>query len=241
MQIKPVAIFQHTDVGHPGAVLPLLDQLSVPWVIIPIKDGAPVPQDPSPYSGLVFMGGAMGVNDGLQWVEEQKRLIRQADEQGLPIIGHCLGSQIMAAAFGAEVRLNRRVEIGWQTVNFNDTPQAQEWFGVEPEPCVFQWHADTFDLPQNAVHLASSENCDNQAYVLNDRHLGMQFHLEMTPEIVRQCMEANRAMMERELAAGNPAVNSQEKLLSHLDRRTAAMHRTMAAAYKRWVRGLKRD
>lgn len=237
--MKPVAIFQHTPAGQPGAVLPILDRLSIPWELIPIMDGAPVPTDPAPYSGMVFMGGSMGVNDGLPWISEEIELIRRADQEGLPIIGHCLGSQVMANAFGSPVRRNEVMEIGWLGIEMAPITEAQEWFGTrDKDRLVFQWHADTFDMPLGAVRLASSPHCQNQAFLFNDRHLGMQFHLEMTPELVAFLLEVNGPVLDRQLAKHAPAVNTREELLDRLDARTRSMHELLEAAYTRWAKGL---
>src|SRR5690606_24915611 len=89
--MKPIAIFQHTHVGQPGAVVTVLNELGVPWVVVPVMDGAPIPEDPSSFSGLILMGGSMGVNDGLDWIDDEIRLVRKAREQEIPVSGHCLG------------------------------------------------------------------------------------------------------------------------------------------------------
>jgi len=240
--MKPVAIFQHTEVGAPGALPAVLEQLGVPSVVISLVDGAPVPASPSAYSGLVFMGGYMGVNDGLPWMEQEFQLIREADRQGIPVAGHCLGSQILAHALGAQVRRNPRREIGWQRIKVAAVPYAAEWFGGDAgaEIPVFQWHGDTFELPPGAVLLASSADCPHQVFVARDRHLGMQCHLEMTPALIELSVERNGHEIDRELAAGNPAVSSRAETLRDADNRSAAMHAVMKRLYQRWSRKLAR-
>lgn len=236
--MKPVAIFQHTHVGQPGAVTSILNELDVPWVVVPVMDGAPIPEDPSLFSGLIFMGGSMGVNDGLDWIEDEKRLIVLARQQGIPVAGHCLGSQVMASAFGGDVLRGPAMEIGWQKVDLEPVPEAAEWFGEGADE-LFQWHGDAFELPEGAVRLAASKQYPNQAFVLDDRHLAMQFHLEMTPELVGTYMQANGKVLDRELAKGAEAVNTREEIEADLEARTAAMHAMMRLAYGRWIKGLK--
>ncbi|WP_397475219.1 type 1 glutamine amidotransferase [Pusillimonas sp.] len=236
--MKPIAIFQHTHVGQPGAVVTILNELGVPWVVVPVMDGAPIPDDPSNFSGIILMGGSMGVNDGLDWIQDEIRLVEKARQRGIPVAGHCLGSQVMAAAFGAKVERGPAMEIGWQQVKYEPVPQTQEWFGQGADE-IFQWHGDAFSLPEGAVRLAASALYPNQAFVLDDRHLGMQFHLEMTPELVEVYMRANGKVLDRELAKGASAVNTRQEIEARLDERTAAMHEMMRTAYARWVKSLK--
>ncbi len=240
--MKPVAIFQHTVVGHPGAVLTVLDELSIPWVVVPIMDGVAVPEGFTKYSGLIFMGGGMGVNDGLPWVADEIRLARRARDAGLPMAGHCLGGQILAGAFGADVARNPQMEIGWQPIEFDRVRLATEWLGGKPpEAGVFQWHGDTFSLPDGAIRVATNPFCANQAFVMDDRHIGMQFHLEMTPALIRSFLEANGDTLDREVAAGNPAVNTRNQLLADLEARTAGMLDMLRVVYGRWAQGLLVD
>jgi len=236
--MKPVAIFQHTHVGEPGAVIPVLQELGVPWVVVPVMDGAPIPEDPSTFSGMIFMGGSMGVNDGLSWIDDEIALIEKARQQGIPVAGHCLGSQVMAAAFGAEVFQGPSMEIGWHEIDLEPVPEAAEWLG-DGAGEVFQWHRDAFELPKDAVRLAASAQYANQAFVLDGRHLAMQFHLEMTPELVDAYVEANGKALDRELVKGAPAVNTRCEIGADLERRTTAMHAVLRQAYGRWVKGLK--
>ncbi|HUH87480.1 MAG TPA: type 1 glutamine amidotransferase [Pusillimonas sp.] len=236
--MKPVAIFQHTHVGQPGAVITVLQELGIPWVLVPVMDGAAIPEDPSEFSGLIFMGGSMGVNDGLAWIEDEIALIDKARQLDIPVAGHCLGGQVMAAAFGSKVSQGPSMEIGWQPIGLSTAPEAQEWFGAGTDE-VFQWHADEFELPPGAVRLASSPHYANQAFVMDNRHLAMQFHLEMTPELVGVYMDANGKVLDRQLANGAPAVNTRDEIADRLEQRTAGMHAVLRKAYGRWIKGLK--
>lgn len=236
--MKPIAIFQHTHVGQPGAVVTVLNELGVPWVVVPVMDGAPIPEDPSSFSGLILMGGSMGVNDGLDWIDDEIRLVQKARGKGIPVAGHCLGSQVMSAAFGGKIERGPAMEIGWQKVDYAPVAEMQEWFGDGADE-IFQWHGDAFELPEGAVRLASSPLYPNQAFVLDDKHLGMQFHLEMTPELVDVYLQANGNMIDRELAKGAQAVNTREEVASDVEKRTSDMHKMMRKAYARWVKGLK--
>jgi GMP synthase-like glutamine amidotransferase len=236
--MKPIAIFQHTHVGEPGAVLTTLGEMGLPWTLVPVMDGAPIPEDPRAYSGIVLMGGGMGVNDGLDWLAREIQFVRRACDAGLPVIGHCLGGQILATALGGHVERSPRMEIGWQRLRYENDPVVEEWLGPVRTEEVFQWHEDLFILPEGAQRLAGNELCPNEAFVFDGRHLGMQFHLEMTPELVASLAHANRKGYAHELALGNPSTSTPEDLMARLEARTQAMHAMMRAAYARWARGL---
>jgi GMP synthase-like glutamine amidotransferase len=123
---------------------------------------------------LIVMGGPMGVyeEDIYPWLITEKAFIREAIAADKPVLGICLGAQLIAAALGARVYPNQQKEIGWFPVQFNDGTT----------PTVLHWHGDTFDLPENAILLAESVACKNQAYQYGEKVIGLQFHFEMTPE-----------------------------------------------------------
>lgn len=237
--MKPIAIFQHTEVGAPGNVIPILESLGRNYRVIRIVDGEAVPERADDFSGLVFMGGYMGVHDALPWIAPELELIRQADALGIPVAGHCLGSQLLALALGGRVKPNHLREIGWQQITVDAGNEAQEWWGQAGGTSLltFQWHGDTFELPPGAVRIASSAHCANQAFVMRGLHLGMQSHLEMTPELVELSLQKNGAQLEREHQQGNPAVSSMEETRRDVTGRTDRMQVTLTRLYRRWVRG----
>jgi GMP synthase-like glutamine amidotransferase len=159
------------------------------------------------------MGGPMSVNDGDQfpWLLPEMDFIRSVIHNGTPVLGICLGAQLIAAAMGSEVYKNRVKEIGWFPVEglcSTDGPH----FCLPPSLQVFHWHGETFDLPAGATHLASSEGCDNQAFQLGRSVIGLQFHLETTPEsaqeIVSNCRDqlvpAQFVQTEEEILSAQP-------------------------------------
>lgn len=239
--MKPIAIIQHTEVGAPGSVPSILDELGLPWTMVRIVDGAPVPEHAEEFSGLITLGGYMGAYDPLPWIAREIALLREAATLGIPVSGHCLGSQLVAVALGGSVRRNARPEIGWGKLVLEPTQQAREWFGqAEASPVLaFQWHGDTFELPPGARRLASNPYCENQVFVKDDRHLAMQCHLEMTPELIEFSVARNGAQMDREAQAGNPAVTGREQTLADLAERTAEMRATLLRLYTRWARNLQ--
>ncbi|RJG04770.1 type 1 glutamine amidotransferase [Noviherbaspirillum cavernae] len=239
--MKPIAVFQHTEVGAPGSVISILESLGKRCRVIRIVDGEPVPENADEFGGMVFMGGYMGVHDPLPWIPQELALIRQADALDIPVAGHCLGSQLLALALGGCVRANHRREIGWQQIVTEDGALAEEWWGQPSGTALltFQWHGDTFEPPAGAVRIATSPYCANQAFVVRGLHLGMQSHFEMTPELVTLSLQRNGAQLEREYAQGNPAVTSMQETQREVPARTAQMRTALERLYKRWVKGCK--
>ena len=233
---RPVAVFQHTEVGAPGAVVPILESLGCQVELIRIVDGDAVPPDASHFAGLVFMGGYMSARDPQPWIAAELALIRDADRRGIPVAGHCLGSQIIALALGGDVRTLKRPEIGWCEITADDSPTAREWWGDHAGQVLptFQWHADTFEPPDGAVALATGLHCRNQVFVLKDIHLLIQSHLEMTPALVKLAVERNGHQMLRQNALANPATSDYRDALRDLPRRTLQMHVLLERLYSRW-------
>jgi len=152
----------------------------------------PLP-DPAGIELLVIMGGPMSVNDEAEfpWLVAEKAFVREAIESGTPVLGICLGAQIIASAMGAEVFPNAHKEIGWFPVHSAPAPHSAEntVFSFPSETTVFHWHGETFQLPAGAVLLASSPACKNQAFQLGPRVIGLQFHLETTPDSAREIVQ----------------------------------------------------
>ena len=142
-----------------------------------------------PLDMVVILGGPMSVNDEVEhpWLTQEKQFIRRAVERGIPVLGICLGAQLIASATGARVYRNPVKEIGWFPVHA--IPVTDQNFQLPNGCVVFHWHGETFDLPQGAVHLAKSDACRNQAFSLNRNVIGLQFHLETTIESASALLE----------------------------------------------------
>jgi GMP synthase-like glutamine amidotransferase len=233
--MKSVAIFRHAITEGPGYFATFLSQHGIPWMLVKVDEGQTLPQQAEDYSGLVFMGGPMSVNDNLPWIPLELELIRQAVEQDIPVLGHCLGGQLMAKALGGEVRKNPVKEIGWGEVKVEDNPAAREWLGNSPKSFLsFHWHGETFTLPPGAERILSGPRCENQAFAL-DGHLGLQCHVEMTPELIKSWCETGA----REITANlGPSVQTAQAIQEDLDNRVPRLHRIADKLYSRWVKGL---
>lgn len=142
---------------------------------------------------LIVIGGPMSVNDedAFPWLVEEKAFIRECIQKRKRVLGICLGAQLIASAMGARVYPNPVKEIGWWPV-YGLTSTNDTIFRFPPVFEVFQWHEETFDLPPGAVHLARSEGCENQAFQLGRSVIGLQFHLEMTPDLTQEIISNGR-------------------------------------------------
>ncbi len=138
---------------------------------------------------VVAMGGPMSVNDEaiLPWLIEEKRFLREAIQRGIPVLGICLGAQLIAAALGARVYPGAHREIGWFEIERTSPPGSSFTFPEKSE--VFHWHGETFDLPSGSLRLARSMACENQAFQLGSHVIGLQFHLETTPGSARALVD----------------------------------------------------
>jgi GMP synthase-like glutamine amidotransferase len=237
MPKKSVLIFRHAAHEGPGYFADFLSQRGIEHRLVRIDAGEPVPQSLAGVSGLVFMGGPMSVNDRLPWIPPVLALIRQAVSASVPVLGHCLGGQLMAKALGGRVTRNRRKEIGWLPVQAIDSPASRQWLnGLAPHFEVFHWHGETFsDLPPGAAPILKSRACRHQAFVIGDKHLAFQCHVEMTPALVRSWARAGTS----EIAKPSPTVQSEQQMRVNLVARAQRLNRVADVFYERWIKGLK--
>ena len=185
-----VLAFRHVPFEGLGRIAPVLEARGIACDCADLyRDTADLP-DPANYDGLIFMGGPMSVNDRLPYLAEEMRSIEQAARRRQPVLGVCLGSQLIAKAMGARVYRNAVKEIGWFEVEFTAGAADDALFaGSQPRELIFHWHGETFDLPSGAVHLASSDRCRHQAFRCGESIYGLQFHLEVTPAMIADWCE----------------------------------------------------
>ncbi|WP_456370428.1 type 1 glutamine amidotransferase [Thermodesulfatator atlanticus] len=185
---------QHVPFETPGVILDWAKSRSYEVTHTRVFLDEPFPSALD-FDFLVLMGGPMSVHDEDQfpWLSEEKTFLKNIlgeDEERIKIMGICLGAQLIAEALGAEVYPNRYKEIGWFPIELTEAGKAHRLFRDWPSPFnVFHWHGETFSLPQEATHIAYSEACENQAFLYKDRILALQFHLEVTPDLVAGLIE----------------------------------------------------
>jgi len=235
--MRPVAIFRFSPTEGPAYFGEWLSKQGIPMELIALDDGATVPLDPSEYSGIGMMGGPMFVNDPLPWIAPLCGLLRDAIGDGVPVIGHCLGGQLMAKALGARVSRAPTPEIGWLHVDVCDRGARREWFGNLPRFAAFEWHYDRFDLPPMATRVLTNAFNADQGFIIDDRHIGLQCHIEMTRELVETWCNSSTAELPVRSSAN---LQTAADLLADLPARLAALNQVADCIYARWSQGLKR-
>lgn len=180
-----VLAFRHVPFEGVGRIAPALAERGISLDYADLyRPAAPAPSIAS-YDGLIFLGGPMSANHPLPFLSLECQLISQAVAARQPLLGICLGSQLIARALGAAVHPNPVKEIGWFDVRFTPDASTDPLFSSLAAPeSIFHWHSDTWELPPGATLLASSDACPNQAFRAGPLIYGLQFHLEVTPAMI---------------------------------------------------------
>jgi GMP synthase (glutamine-hydrolysing) len=185
--MKKVIVLQHHADEGLGAIAEALDGAAISASTIRIFDGETIPARLGEADGLIVLGGAVGVYEAetYSYLRDEIRLIEEALGEEKPVLGNCLGSQLLAAALGARVVKSGRQEIGWHPVKSSAAAQDDAlWNGIEKRFMAFHWHGDVFELPAGAVSLASSALTEHQAFSFGANAYGILFHPEATGEII---------------------------------------------------------
>jgi GMP synthase-like glutamine amidotransferase len=231
----PIAVFRFSPTEGPAHFAAWLDRRGLPWQLVAVDRGDAVPGDPTAFSGIGMMGGPMSVNDALPWIAPLNRLVKRAVDVGVPVIGHCLGGQLLAQSLGARVSRTPTPEIGWIDVEVIDADAARDWFGGRARFTPFQWHYDAFALPAGATRVLTNRYNPNQAYVVDDRHIGFQCHIEMTRDLVETWCRTGAAELPQATAG---ALQSRADILGAADERLAALNAVADGIYARWASAL---
>ena len=237
--MRPVLVIEHTAGDGPGHFGEWLAARRVPATLVRVHAGEAVPARIGGHGGLCVLGGPMGANDThLDHLRTELALIRDALDARVPVIGHCLGGQLLAKALGAPVGRSPAPEIGWHPIAVDDTPAARRWFGDAREPVLMQWHRDAFELPRGATPLAGSASCPRQAFEHDGLHLALQGHPEADRAKVEHWVAKHRGAATGE--APPPTVQPPEAILAGLERHLAPMRALAHRLYDAWGAGLRR-
>jgi len=235
--MRPIVIFRFSETEGPAHFAEWLNAQALPWQLVAVDAGEPIPADSRGFAGIGMMGGPMSVTDTLAWIEPMCRLLRDAVAHDVPVIGHCLGGQLLAQALGAGVQRTNVPEIGWIDVDSTDASTQRSWFGGRARFTPFQWHYDVFDLPNGATRVLTNSFNPNQAFVLNERHIGFQCHIEMTRDLVETWCRTGAGEIR---GPGTVPRQSRDEILRDLPDRLAALQEVADGVYARWAQGLHR-
>jgi GMP synthase (glutamine-hydrolysing) len=201
--MKKVFAFRHVLHEHLGTIEDAFRRSMIPFEYLDLAVQPDHPVELDLASGLVLMGGPMSVNDPLPYISRELYLIDQAHRLGLPVLGVCLGAQLIAKAAGARVYRNEVKEIGWFPIQRRAEAAADPLFRhFDDTETVFQWHGETFDLPTGAVWLARSPACEHQAFRLGPKTYALQFHIEVTAAMVAEWCRQDDACGDAREAGG---------------------------------------
>ena len=229
--MKPIRFFLHVACESPGYLGEIMQRRGYPYELVCLGEGRTVPQDLDAVAGLVVMGGPGNVNAPTDWMAQELELIRRAAEKQLPVLGICLGAQLISKALGGEVCPSENLEVGWHQVERLDHPAGHQWLdGLPPRFEVFQWHAHTFSLPPGAVALARGACAEQQAFAIQNM-LAIQFHIENTRESIQ-------ALVERypgDLELPSECVDSAAAITADLAERIERLYGIAEVLFGGWV------
>lgn len=226
-----IRVLQHVAAEPLGIIGDALQARGVEAEYLRIFEGEPVPEDINGASGLIVMGGPMGVyeQEDYPFLRHEMRLIESALRAEKPVLGICLGSQLLAAALGAEVRKAQRKEIGWLPVSLTEAARDDRLFSdVEGSFMAYHWHGDVFDLPPGATSLASSAQTQCQAFSHGGKAYGFLFHLEATQKIVEDMTRGFAGELDEE------KIDAAE-ILAQTRRHLPDFQRVAASVFQRWA------
>ena len=231
--MKPILILQHQTPEYPAYLVTWLQNNNIKYARYNAGDSHGFPSNMNEYSALAVMGGGMSANDPLLSNRQAEILILQSMYRDIPVIGHCLGGQLMAKALGGIITPSPKPEIGWQPIRYTQNDLTTEWFGSDPTDTVIHWHYESFSIPEGATLLASSDACPNQAFSI-DKHLAMQFHIEIDLNTINYWV-SGRDRKWKQASEQYCSVQKKKELISEIKKHLDSHQRTANQIYKTWL------
>lgn len=229
--MKQVVVLQHAECEAPGLIAQAIEESGGTLKPVHTFAGETVPEEMGDASGLVIMGGPMGVyeHERYPFIRKELLLIEDALRRGKPLLGVCLGSQLLASTLGSQVTKGKQKEIGWHRVKLASAAQDDTlWRGAEREFMACHWHGDVFDLPTGATALASSALTPCQAFRYGAAAYGILFHMEFTSDILNGMTSAFKDELKEEDLDGDSILRESQTYLP-------ALHRNANQVFRRWV------
>lgn len=231
--MKPVLILQHIDRGGPALFAEFLQEAGIPFDIRRPDRGAPLPDASTlgAFSGICLCGGTQSANDPHAWIHQELELVRVAAAQDVPVIGHCLGGQLISKALGGSVTPQEPVEFGWQSLRPASSNAATEWLaGLPPKLVAMQWHNERFSLPDGAEPLLLGNHCLQQAFLVGPM-LGMQFHVELDEQLIHHWTEDLKEL----IPAPGPSIQTPSQVLEDMAENYPRSRALAWRLYGRWL------
>jgi GMP synthase-like glutamine amidotransferase len=230
MPAMRIAILQNNTDDGPAYLATWLRQRNIAFDVFDFERGDEAPASLADYAGLAILGGVMSVNDDLPSLRQAEVLIREARTAGKPVIGHCLGGQLIAKALGATVGASPNIEIGWWPMQTTDSAAARAWFGefAGSTPTVIQWHYESFAVPAAAELIGSSDACPQQAFAI-DTLLAMQFHVEI--DAAKHALWLSASQRELARLPGEPYVQTASVMAAQMANRLTESQKLADAIY----------
>jgi GMP synthase-like glutamine amidotransferase len=235
--MKPILILQHLSGDGPAYLGTWLQRRGVPVEVRNSEAGQAWPEHLRGHSALAVLGGEMSANDPLPSLRRAEALIREAVAAGQPVIGHCLGGQLMARALGGRVGAAPAPEVGWHDIELIGGEAARHWFGARRQARVFQWHYEAFEAPPQAAVLARSAACPQQAFALGP-HLGLQFHIEVDADKVERWSREPGPRWQDARSRHPGTVHDGARLRAAIAAELPAHQRLADELYARWLSGV---
>ncbi|MFI8481056.1 type 1 glutamine amidotransferase [Pseudomonas sp. NPDC078700] len=227
-----ILIITHIDYCTPGHLAKVLDDAQLTFIELRADLNELDGYDLDRPKAVAIMGGPMSVNDPLPWLQTEISAIRHFIKRDIPLLGHCLGGQLLAKALGARISKMTYTESGWQAMDIVAGAEQSPWLAHLPERFdIFQWHGDTFALPDGAEPLLSNQWCQNQAFAWGDKVLALQGHPEMTEALVSQWLRDWSHLLD----VSQPSQQSLEFMLDGLNHKVAALNQVAEGFYRHWL------